>query len=80
MRPIMVGVLAMLCGFVVALKANRAEAANCQCWGYYTCSTTLEQYDYDEPFCGGVTKPAALGICQNACGGGTCVDSGWLCG
>ena len=77
MRTITIGLLATLCGFAVALKADTAKAAGCS-WGYYTCSTTLEQYDYDSVGCGPYTKPQALSICQSSCTGGTCIDSGWF--
>ncbi|GMU61055.1 MAG: hypothetical protein AMXMBFR34_28180 [Myxococcaceae bacterium] len=78
MKTLMAGVLGVIAGGVVALWPSEAKAANCECWGYYTCTSTQMQADYDEVGCG-IPKTTARNQCLAACSGGTCVDSGWFC-
>lgn len=78
MKTLIAGALGLVVGGVIAMWPGEAKAANCQCWGYYTCTTTQAQYDYDEAGCG-ISKTAARNACLSACGGGSCVDSGWFC-
>lgn len=58
------------------------RAMACGDYGWWTCSTDGEQFDYEAAGCGTPAywyKPAALDRCNAYCPG-TCTDSGWHSG